>query len=34
MPTDTMLAIIALTIPFVLFAGVLFWGERQTRSHS
>jgi hypothetical protein len=32
MPTDTMLAIIALTIPFLIFAGVLFWVERRTQT--
>jgi hypothetical protein len=32
MPTDTMLAIVAITIPFLVFAGVLFWAELQTRT--
>jgi hypothetical protein len=27
----TAVAIVAVTIPFVLFAGVLFWAEHQTR---
>ena len=32
MTTDTVLAIIVITIPFLIFAGVLFWAERQTRT--
>jgi hypothetical protein len=32
MPTETMLAIIALLVPFTIFAGVLFWADWQTRT--
>lgn len=32
MSTDTIVAILTFTIPFVIFAGVLFWAERQTRT--
>jgi hypothetical protein len=32
MPIDTMLATIAITIPFVVFAGVLFWADLHTRT--
>jgi hypothetical protein len=32
MATSTMLTMIAVTVPFLAFALVLFWAERQTRS--
>jgi hypothetical protein len=31
MPTETVLTIIAISAPFIVFAIVLLWGERQTR---
>lgn len=31
MPTDSLLVTIGVVAMFVLFAGVLFWGERQTQ---
>lgn len=32
MAMTTVLAMIAITVPFVAFAAVLFWAERQTRT--
>ena len=32
MPTDSLLVTIFVVAMFVLFAGVLYWGERQTRT--
>jgi hypothetical protein len=31
MPMETALATIAIVIPFLAFAAVLFWGDLQTR---
>lgn len=31
MPIDTAAAMIAVTIPFIVFAAVLFWADLQTR---
>ena len=31
MPTDVALTIAAITVPFIVFAAVLFWAEVQTR---
>jgi len=31
MPTDSLLVIIGVVAMFVLFAAVLFWGDRQTQ---
>jgi hypothetical protein len=31
MPTETALAVIAISLPFIVFAIVLMWGEHQTR---
>ena len=30
MSMNTLLAIVGITIPFIVFAGVLLWAERQT----
>lgn len=32
MSMNTLLAVVAITIPFIVFAGVLLWAERQTRT--
>ena len=34
MPIETVVGVVAITIPFVLFAAVLYWAELQSRSHS
>lgn len=34
MSVETVVGMVAITIPFVLFAVVLYWAELQTRSHS
>jgi hypothetical protein len=31
MPTETAFAVVAIIIPFLAFAAVLFWGDLQTR---
>jgi hypothetical protein len=33
MPIETIIGVVAITTPFVLFAAVLFWAELQTRGH-
>ena len=30
MSMNALLAVVAITIPFIVFAGVLLWAERQT----
>ena len=34
MSMETVVGIVAISIPFVIFAVVLYWAELQTRSHS
>jgi hypothetical protein len=34
MPFDVAAAIAAIALPFIIFAGVLFWGDLQTRGLS
>jgi hypothetical protein len=34
MSIETVIGVVAVTVPFILFAVVLFWAELQTRSHS
>jgi hypothetical protein len=34
MSIATVVGMVVTTIPFILFAAVLYWGERQTRSGS
>jgi hypothetical protein len=34
MPIETIVAMAAITFPFLLFAAVLFWAELQTRDFS
>jgi hypothetical protein len=31
MPIETVVGVVAITIPFVLFAAALFWADLQTR---
>lgn len=34
MSIETVVAMVAITIPFIIFAAVLYWAEVQTRGHS
>jgi hypothetical protein len=34
MSIETVIGVVAVTVPFILFAVVLFWAELQTRGHS
>jgi hypothetical protein len=34
MSMETIAAMVGITLPFIIFAVVLFWGELQTRSHN
>jgi hypothetical protein len=34
MSMETIAATVGITVPFIIFAVVLFWAELQTRSHS
>jgi hypothetical protein len=34
MPIDTVIVMLAIATPFIIFAAALFWGELQTRELS